>query len=317
MKRVVVIGSLACDFVMRVPRRPEKGETVIGTSFDTFVGGKGSNQALACARAGAEVSMIGRVGADPFGDMLIDKLERAGVDCRFVVRDVEVGTGVAQILVDAEGDNCIAVASRANARLSPRDIEAAEPAIGRAGIALLQLETPLDTAVAAVRLAKASGARVVLNPAPAPADGALPPELYRHVDLLVPNQSEAELLTGRAAVDLGGALEAARILTARGAAAVIVTLGQLGALLVDEGGVATTVPAFEVEVRDTTAAGDAFCGVLVAALAGGKSLADAVVWGSAGGALACTRLGAEPSIPAKEDVERLVLSRAPSAPRGV
>src|SRR4051812_6714411 len=174
MKRVAVVGSLNCDLVMRVPRRPQKGETVIGSSFDTFVGGKGNNQALACARAGAEVAMIGRVGADHFGGMIERKLAAAGVDCRFLVRDPDVSTGIADILVDADGDNSICVAPQANARLSPRDIEAAAPAIAQAGIVLVQLEIPYDTVAAAVKLARASGAIVVLNPAPAPADGRLP-----------------------------------------------------------------------------------------------------------------------------------------------
>ena len=309
LKRVAVVGSLNCDFVMRVPRRPQKGETVLGTSFDIFVGGKGNNQALACARAGAQVAMIGRIGADHFGSMIAAKLAESGVDCEFLFRDPMVSTGVADILIDADGDNSICVAPQANARLSRRDIEAAAPVLERAGVVLVQLEIPYETAAAAVQLAKASGATVVLNPAPAPPDGKLPAELLSHVDILVPNRTEVELLTGKPAGDLAGAIDAARLLQRLGPKQVILTMGERGALRVDEMGIATVTPAFEVTIQDTTAAGDAFCGALVAALASGKPLPDAVVWGSAGGALACTKLGAEPSLPMREELERLVASR--------
>jgi ribokinase len=316
MKPVAVIGSLNCDFVMRASRRPQKGETVIGTSFNTFVGGKGNNQALACARAGAQVSMIGRIGADPFGRLIAEKLAESGVDCAYLFSDPSVGTGVADILIDADGDNSICVAPQANARLSPGDIEAAAPAIARAGVVLLQLEIPHATVAAAARLAKASGATVVLNPAPVPPEGVLPADLLSHTDILVPNQIEAEMLTGMPVKDLAGAVAAARRLQELGPRHVIVTLGALGALLLDDAGRAVTIPAFEVAVEDTTAAGDAFCGALVAALASGEALSDALVWGAAGGALACTRLGAEPSLPMREELTRLVaLRRQQSGPR--
>lgn len=309
MNRVAVIGSLNCDLVMRVPRRPRKGETVLGTSFDVFVGGKGNNQALAAARAGAAVTMVGRVGADHFGRMIEDKLAAAGVDRAFLIRDPEVSTGVADILVDADGDNSICVAPQANARLSPRDIEAAAPAIAAASVVLVQLEIPYDTVAAAVKLGKASGAVVVLNPAPAPPQGALPDEILAHVDILVPNQTEAALLTGLPDAGLAGAADAARLLQQLGPRQVIVTLGELGALCADERGTIARTPAFKVDVVDTTAAGDAFCGALVAALAAGKTLAEALVWGAAGGALACTLLGAEPSLARREEIEALVATR--------
>jgi ribokinase len=256
MKQVAVVGSLNCDLVMRVPRHPRRGETIIATSFDTFVGGKGNNQALACARAGARVSMIGRAGADQYGDMIAETLAEAGVDCEFLIRDRSVSTGVAQILIDAGGDNIICVAPQANARL--------------------------------------------------------PPELTSAVDLIVPNQTEAELLTGVPAGDVAGATEAAHVLQRQGAARVIVTMGEIGALVVDDGGDAALVPAFQVIVEDTTAAGDAFCGALVAALAAGEPLLEAALWGAAGGALACTRLGAEPSLPGREEIARLVAVNRPA-----
>lgn len=308
---VAVVGSLNCDLVMRVPRRPRKGETVIAASFDVFVGGKGNNQALAAARAGASVSMIGRVGADTFGRMIEDRLAESGVDRAHLLRDPSVSTGIADIHIDADGDNSICVAPQANARLSPDDIEAAAPAIERAAVVLVQLEIPYETAAAAARRARAAGAMVVLNPAPAPPGGELPAELLSHVDLLVPNQTEAALLCGMATDDLAGAIEAARRLQRLGAKQVIVTLGELGAVLLDEAGNHVTTPAFEVAVVDTTAAGDAFCGALAAALAEGRPPREAMVWGAAAGALACTRLGAEPSLPRRAELERLVASRAP------
>jgi ribokinase len=307
--KVVVVGSLACDFVMRVPRRPQKGETVIGTSFDTFVGGKGNNQALACARAGGRTSMVGRVGADGFGDMILQKLDEAGVDHRFVLRDPEVSTGIADILVDADGDNSICVAPQANARLSPADMDAAAAVLGGAGVLLVQLEIPYPTAARAAEIARASGAVVILNPAPAPERGPLPPELVAHVDLVVPNQTEAELLTGIAASDPTRALDAARALQRGGFREVVVTLGELGAVVLDARGTQAHVPAFQVSVEDTTAAGDAFCGALAAALASGKSLGEAALWGSAAGAVACTRLGAEPSLPSRTEIEQLLRTR--------
>lgn len=304
-ERVVVVGSLNCDFVMRVPRRPGKGETVIGTSFDTFVGGKGNNQAIAAARAGAAVSMIGRVGADHFGGMIEDKLAAAGVDRSFLIRDREISTGVAGIVIDAEGDNSIVVAPQANGRLSPADLEAAAPAFADAAVVLVQLEIDLATVAAAVKMGRAAGATVVLNPAPAPPAG-LPAEILASVDLVVPNQSEARILTGIAAEDFPGAALAARALQGAGAREVIVTMGELGALWLDgSGGVATT-PAFPVEVLDTTAAGDAFCGALVAAIALGKSRPEVIRWASAAGALACTKLGAEPSLPHREEIARRI-----------
>jgi ribokinase len=303
VSRVVVVGSLACDFVMRVQRRPERGETIIGKSFDTFVGGKGNNQALACARAGGDVAMVGRVGTDGFGDMVLAELARAGVDHRFVVRDAEVGTGIADIQVDERGDNYICVAPRANARLSPADVEAAASVIEGAAVVLLQLEIPHETAVAAARIGKRCGATVVLNPAPAPP--ALPRELCEHLDVIVPNEVEAGTLTGHGAGDAASAEQAARELQARGVPTVIVTMGERGALLLQADDDVSIARPFAVNVVDTTAAGDAFCGALAAAIAARRPLRAAVAWACAAGALACTTLGAGPSLPAREAIDRL------------
>lgn len=309
MKNIVVVGSLSFDLVMRVPRRPQKGETIIGNDFQTFVGGKGNNQALAAARAGATVSMIGKVGSDSFGNQIHETLLEAGVDARFLFRDSTVSTGIADILVGADGDNSICIAPQANGRLHPDDIITAASVIKASGIMLLQLEIPINTVFFAAKLAKENGLNVILNPAPCPENGILSPELLALVDILTPNQSEAELLTGIAVTDLRSAMEAATKLQSLGIKQVIITMGELGALLVKENQVATMIPAFTVEAVDSTAAGDAFCGSLAAALAREADLEKAVVYGCAAGALATTKLGAEPSLPKQTDIEALVKSR--------
>ena len=301
---VVVVGSLNCDFVTRVTRRPSGGETVMGQSFDLFVGGKGNNQAIACARAGADVSIVGRVGADAFADLIVERLDAAGVRRDHLARDLEAGTGVADIQVDATGQNAIVVVPRANARVCPSDIDAAGELLDRARVVLVQLEIPIDAVLHAAVRAKRAGAYVILNPAPAPA-APLPAALYASIDLITPNESEARSLTGVDARDDEGAEAAGRALLRLGAPRSLLTLGERGTLLVEASGVARA-PAFPVDVVDTTAAGDAFCGALAAQLASGASLERAIAFGRAAGALACTRLGAEPSLPLRAEIDELM-----------
>jgi ribokinase len=290
------------DLVARAPRIPQPGETIIGRDFHTLPGGKGANQAVAAARLGAAVTMVGRVGGDAFARLLLDNLAASGVDHTFVIQDSGAATGVALIVVDAAGQNSIVVASGANMRLSPADVEAAEAAIAAADVLLLQLETPLETVTRAAQMAHAHGVTVILNPAPAQ---PLPPALLSLVDVLVPNESETALLTGLP-IDSRARIEAAAgALMASGADAVILTLGERGALLAQAGGT-QAFPAFRVTAVDTTAAGDAFMGGLAVALAEGQSLAESIHWGNAAGALAATRLGAQPSLPARRAVEKLL-----------
>ncbi len=310
MSKICVVGSLSYDLVMQVPRRPQKGETIIGTAFNTFVGGKGNNQALAAARSGAEVSMIGRVGQDSFGDQVAAMLVKTGVDIRHLYRDSEVSTGIADILVDADGDNSITIAPQANGRLCPADIDAAKAVIQDANFMLLQLEIPVDTVTHAAKLGRSLGLTVILNPAPAPESG-LPDELLANIDIIIPNQTEAEILTGIKVLDISSAVDAAKYLQKKGLKQVIITMGEMGALLVDEKSVAQMSPAFQVQVMDTTAAGDAFCGALLASMAAGNKLETAMTYACAAGALATTALGAEPSLPQASEIKKLVETREP------
>ena len=300
--RVTVVGSLNMDLVVRAPRIPQPGETIIGGEFQTAPGGKGANQAVAAARLGAQVSMVGRVGRDAFAGSLLENLAQAGVDYTFVVEDPGAATGVALIVVDDAGQNSIVVASGANMRLSPADVDAAKDAIATADVLLLQLESPLDVVNRAAEVARSSGVTVILNPAPA---RPLPAALITLVDVLVPNENETALLAGRPVDDDAATEAAAGALLNLGAGTVILTLGERGTLLARED-IVERFPAFEVAPVDTTAAGDAFVGGLAVALAEGQVLTDAVRWGNAAGALATTKLGAQPSLPTRLALEAML-----------
>jgi ribokinase len=301
---VTVVGSLNMDLVIRAPRIPQPGETIIGGELHTVPGGKGANQAVAAARLGARVSMVGRVGRDAFAGPLLDNLTATGVDHTFVTGDAEAATGVALIVVDDAGQNSIVVASGANMRLSPADVEAAKAAISAAQVVLLQLESPLETVTRAAEIARAHGVTVILNPAPA---RPLPAALLSLVDVLVPNESETALLSGVPVGNQAEAEAAAAALRTSGVGTLILTLGERGAMLAREGE-AALFPAFDVTPVDTTAAGDAFVGGLAVALAEGKALAEAVRWGNAAGALATTKLGAQPSLPTRQALETLLVT---------
>ena len=295
LARVCVVGSFNMDLTTYMARLPRPGETVHGRKFVTGPGGKGSNQAVAAARLGAAVSFVGRVGMDAFGETALQTWAREGIDTQFVRRDPEQATGVAPILVDDSGENMIAVALGANLALSPADVDAAREAIDRADVLLIQLEIDLNTVAHALQLAKTLGTRTILNPAPA---AALAPELLALVDTLTPNETELETLFGHVPDDL-------RTLVQHENQALIVTAGARGALWAtqrDSG----QIPAFEVEVVDTTGAGDAFNGGLAVALAEGRSLQQAIIFANATAALAVTRPGTTASMPRREEVESLL-----------
>ncbi len=302
--RVTVIGSFMTDLVVRAPRRPLAGESLVGTDFGIFVGGKGNNQAIAAARCGAEVAIVGRIGDDIFAQPLLDMLAATGIASDYVKRDPEAGTGTAMIVVDPSGQNSIIVTPRANLRLTPQDIEAARAAFTGAAIALAQLEVPIPTVLAGAKLARAAGARFLFNPAPAPTE-PLPEELLRLTSIIVPNEVEAEQLTGIPTDDQEGALRAAQALLEGGPEDVILTLGSRGALWVNHSHTELIAP-IPVQQVDATAAGDAFCGALAAALALGQSMIQALRWASAAGALAVTKMGATPSLPTRAEVEALL-----------
>lgn len=300
--RIVVVGSLNMDLVTEAPKIPAPGETVIGGDLCTVPGGKGANQAVAAARLGAHAAMVGRLGNDVFAARLRDNLAAEGVDLTHV-QETAVASGVALIVVDAQGQNSIVVAPGANARLAPADVQAAESVIAAADVILLQLEVPLESVLRAAQLAHEAGVTVVLNPAPA---HPLPDGLLALVDILIPNETETASLSGLP-VDSTEAIEAAAArLRERGVAAVVLTLGARGALLAEKSGT-HHFPAFAVDrVVDTTAAGDAFVAALATSVAEGRPFREAVVWGNAAGALAVTRHGAQPSLPRREEVEALL-----------
>ena len=309
--KVTVVGSLNVDLVCRATRRPGKGETLIGEAFDIFTGGKGFNQATAAARLGAEVTLIGNIGADLFGDMLLAATENERIHNRFVTKRRDVGTGVATIVIEPDGDNSIIVVPRANMALTRADIDAAADDIAAADVLLLQLETPVAASEHAAAIAKAHETTVILNPAPAQ---PLPDSLLASVDILIPNQSETELLSGVKVENHEDARRAAEMLRARmvdaASTAVVLTLGERGALMLT----ATEsehVSALTVEVVDTTGAGDAFCGALATALAGGETLRTAVKFANAAGAAAVTVVGATPSMPTRAKIMTSDLSDLP------
>ena len=304
MVRVVVVGSANVDFVVQTPHIPRPGETVLGHDFVMAMGGKGANQAVGMARLGAEVTFVARVGQDVFGDQCLEAYRAEGIDTRFVSRDPDEATGVALIAVAADGENSITVASGANMRLLPEHVRAAEEAFRSADVLVMQLEVPLETVLAAAKLAAQHGVRVVLNPAPAQ---KLPPELLALVDVLTPNRIELAMLLGAQEAEIAGLDDAqlAERALSLGVANAVITLGAEGALVADANG-AQRVPPFPVQPVDTTAAGDAFNAGLAVALGRGEPLAQAARYGAACGALATTKVGAQPSLPRAEDVAALL-----------
>ncbi len=296
---ITVVGSSNTDFSVKVDCLPKRGQTVLGSKFIIAAGGKGANQAVQIARLGADVAFVARIGCDYFGDKSVENFKRSGIDIRYIIRDRKHPSGAAVIFIDKSGANQIAVAPSSNRFLSINDIKRASGVIERSKVLLLQLEVPLDAVREAIGIAKRAGIKVILNPAPFK---KLDNALLKKVDILVPNETEAEGLTGIKVKDINSAIKAGRILLKRQVNFVIITLGSLGSVLIDRYG-AEHLPAPKVKAIDTTAAGDSFCGALAVAVSEGRDLIEAAKFANCCAAISVTRLGAQPSLPTRKEVE--------------
>jgi ribokinase len=303
-REVVILGVFVADTSYRAARQPRMGETILGLGFALGPGGKGSNQAVAAARAGGRVRFVSRIGRDAFGELALRSWQEAGVIAD-VTRSESGYTGAAYIFIeDGTGDNAIIVAPGAGGEIAPADLDARAEAIRAAAVFVTQLEQPRDAARRGLEIARAAGVATVLNPAPA---APLPAEMLALCDWVTPNESEAEALTGISVLDPEGAEAAARRLVAMGPRGAVVTLGAQGALLLDRDGRATHVPAFRAgPVVETTGAGDAFNGAFAVALAEGRPALDAVRFGCAAAGISVTRPGTAPSMPARAAIEALL-----------
>jgi ribokinase len=312
MPKILVVGSLNMDLVVRMPAIPRPGETLLGGKFATFPGGKGANQAVAAARLGAQVIMVGKVGDDAFGQQMLKIIRDDGIDTRFVGVDAHNATGVALITVDARGQNSISIASGANFTLTAGEVRQAWEQIPEVDLLVMPLETPLETIRMAAQMANQRRVRTILNPAPAQ---DLDESLLRLIDVIVPNEIETEFLTGQVIENQEDARKAGAELLKRGATNAVLTLGEGGALLVQAGSEDPTfefIPAFHVHAVDATAAGDAFVGALATALGEGLPLPRAAHFANAGAALSVTRPGAQPSLPFRSEVDQFLQEKGRS-----
>lgn len=302
MPRIVVVGSSNTDLVVRTPTLPRAGETVLGGPFFQNGGGKGANQAVAAARAGGSTTLIAAVGDDSFGLRQIRDLSESGVQTESIQQLPDHPSGIALILVDAQGENSIVVAPGANASLRPERIRELADLLVSADVVLLQLEIPIEAVMEAARIASAHGTRVILNPAPG---RPMPDELLECVAVLTPNESEVRLLTGRDPADLLQRREAASMLLSRGVGAVVITMGAAGAYLATPEN-DFLLPAFRVRPMDTTGAGDVFNGALAVALGENRPLPEAVRFANAAAAISVMRHGAQPSAPTRDEIDELL-----------
>lgn len=305
-KKLVVLGSVNADHVLSVPRFPKPGETLTGSDYHIAYGGKGANQAVAAGRAGADISFIACVGDDDIGSRMKSQFAADGIDTQAVMAVSGHPTGVAMIQVSADGENSIAISAGANAELTPERLRLHESLIVDADVLLMQLESPIPTVIAAAQIARRAGTKVILNPAPA---RSLPDELLREVDVITPNETEAEMLTGIAVQNEADAQRAADKLHSYGIGTVLITLGAKGVWL-SEQGKGELLPGFRVQAVDTTAAGDTFNGAWVTAELDGLPTRQAIRFAHAAAAISVTRAGAQPSIPWKTDVDAFLAERS-------
>jgi len=297
-KRIVVIGSCNTDMVIKADRLPVPGETILGGIFFMNPGGKGANQAVAAARMGGLVTLISKTGNDVFGKQSVMLYNAENIKTDFIFSDPKQPSGVALITVDSNGENCIVVASGANASLSPSDMNKARAEIESSDLLLMQLEIPIETVEYVAEMARKKGIKVILNPAPAQ---ALSEQLLKNLYIIIPNKSEAEILSGIKVTDVESATKAADIISAKGVDIVVITLGSQGALI-KENDEYHFVRAYKVDTVDTTAAGDTFCGTVCVGLSEGKSILDSVKMAARAAALTVTRMGAQGSIPYRSEL---------------
>ncbi len=300
--KIAIVGSSNTDMVVKVEHLPAAGETILGGSFFMNPGGKGANQAVAAARLGGAVTFICKTGNDIFGKQSIQMFEEEGINTDYLVSDNKHASGVALITVDSKAENCIAVASGANATLSPADLKPAEEAIKQATTVLMQLEIPVETVAYVAAMAFKNNVKVVLNPAPV---CDLSDDLLSHINIITPNETEAEMLTGVNVSDMASVEKAAKKIKSRGVETVIITLGNKGAAILHDG-TFKHVQATPVEAVDTTAAGDVFNGALVIALSEGKDIFEAAKFACRASAISVTKLGAQSSIPYRSEVDSFI-----------
>ena len=309
--RIVVVGSYATGLTMKVHRMPSSGETLLGAGYRVDFGGKGSNQAVGCARLGAHVDFVAKIGKDAFGEMALGLYRDEGIDISFVTQCEEAPTGVGFIVVEeASGQNCIVLDAGANELLNAADISAASEALKSAAVVLTQLEIPVAAAEAALARGRSAGAITILNPAPV---RPLPASLFELIDVLTPNETEARVLAGLAPDGKEEPAEIARRLIRRGVKQVVMTMGEKGALIVD-GSSCSQISAISVQSKDTTGAGDAFNAGLATALANKSNLEEAVRFAVVIGAMAVRKGGVIPSLPRRDEVSQFCEERSISLP---
>lgn len=296
--KIVIIGSSNTDMVIKAEHFPVPGETILGHSFLMSQGGKGANQAVAAARTGGDVTFITKVGCDIYGEQSIEKYKTEGINTDYIISDSKNHSGIAFINVNASGENTIIVVQGANGNLKPTDIDQAITEIEQAEIILMQLEIPLETVEYVAEIASRKKIKVVLNPAPAQ---IIPDRLFKKLFLIIPNETEAEALTGMLVTNIETAQKAADIISSKGVQNVIITLGEKGALIKDNAGF-RLIPAVKTQAVDTTAAGDTFCGTLCVAITEGNSIAEAAKIANKYSSLSVTRMGAQSSIPYKKEI---------------
>lgn len=301
-EKIVVLGSCNTDLVIKSERLPAPGETILGGQFLMNPGGKGANQAVAASRLGGDVSFVCKTGNDIFGQKFVELFKKESIKTEYVFKDEELPSGVALITVDKSGENSIVVASGANSSLSKSDVDTAKEAIENAELLLMQLETPLETVRYAAEIANNNGVKVILNPAPAPAE-SLPVELLENLHMIIPNNTEAQILSGIEVNDWETARQAADVISGLGVTVVVITLGAMGAFVKDGDQYYEIKVESKLDAVDTTAAGDTFCGALCVALAEGTALKDAVEFANRAAGISVTRMGAQASIPYRNELK--------------